>query len=72
MMTFSVSPMTWNVTYINEDGDAVIVASVTKVNGRVWINFQDEDIVFESLDEFTNLMDCLSVVVKNVFKDAEK
>ena len=69
-MSFSVSPMSWDVTY-QEDGASVLVAKVSKINGRVWINFQDEELVFEAEEEFVNLMDCLSVIVKAAFKIKE-
>jgi hypothetical protein len=70
MMTFSVSPMSWDVTY--KDGeDPVLVARVSKINERVWIEFQDEALVFEAEEEFTNLTDCLSVLVKAAFKIKE-
>jgi hypothetical protein len=70
MMTFSVSPMSWDVTY--KDGeDPVLVARVSKINERVWIDFQDEALVFETAEEFINLTDCLSVLVKAAFKIKE-
>lgn len=70
MMSFSVSPMSWDVTYQGDEG-SVLVTKVSKINGRVWINFQDEELVFEDVEEFTNLMDCLSVIVKAAFKIKE-